>query len=223
MTIVLAIPTKDGLITASDGQITSGILRVTGKKIGKLNEKCLWGASGDVGLSQRIEESISGLSDKEKSLGVLRDDLSKIVRKCALDFLQLVGNRPISGDFLFAEYLESRRVLHISLDGTPEWIEERPFALGEEHGVMIASALFRKYQDLFPDKIDLEKGALLAFKVIEEVIDVVSYGVGPPIDIWKVSKAGIENLDQSRIAALEDVSKLLRDKEIQAFLGVEAK
>jgi len=38
MTIILAIPTKDGLVIASDGQITSGIVRTSGKKIKKLND-----------------------------------------------------------------------------------------------------------------------------------------------------------------------------------------
>lgn len=47
MTIILAIPVKEGVLIASDGQITSGIVRTIGKKIKKLNDRCLWSASGE--------------------------------------------------------------------------------------------------------------------------------------------------------------------------------
>ena len=216
MTIILAIPTKDGLVIASDGQITSGIVRTSGKKIKKLNDHCLWSASGELALIQRVEENLAGFSTVAQPLTTLRDNLSAKTRECVLTFLNLVGGRPITGDFVFVEYSNKPSILHVTLDGTPEWIVDRPFVSGI--GDVFTYALLRKYQDLFPDKIDLQKGSLLAFKVIEEVIDVVSVGVGPPIDIWQLTANEIKNLDEAEITALEDASHGLREAELKLFL-----
>ena len=216
MTIILAIPTKDGLVIASDGQITSGIVRTSGKKIKKLNDHCLWSASGELALIQRVEENLAGFSTVAQPLTTLRDNLSAKTRECVLTFLNLVGGRPITGDFVFVEYSNKPKILHVALDGTPEWIVDRPFVSGI--GDVFTYALLRKYQDLFPDKIDLQKGSLLAFKVIEEVIHVVSVGVGPPIDIWQLMANKIKNLDEAEITALEDASHGLREAELKLFL-----
>jgi len=56
MTIILAIPAKDGLIIASDGQITSGGVRTAGRKIKGLNSRAIWAASGRDPAIQRVEE-----------------------------------------------------------------------------------------------------------------------------------------------------------------------
>ncbi|MBT9145655.1 MAG: hypothetical protein DDT42_01530 [candidate division WS2 bacterium] len=217
MTIILAFPVKDGLLIASDSQITSGIVRTTGKKIKKLNDQCLWSASGELALIQRVEEGLTALSTVNQPLSVLRDNLSKKIRECVVAFHTLVGGRPITGDFVFVEYTDKPNILHVTLDGTPEWIAGRPFVSGI--GDVFTYALLRKYQGLFPDKIDMQKGSLLAFKVIEEVIDVVSVGVGPPIDIWQLMTNGIKNLNESEITALEDASHGLREAELKLLLG----
>lgn len=217
MTIILSFPVKDGLLIASDSQITSGIVRTTGKKIKKLNDRCLWSASGELALIQRVEEGLTALSTANQDLSALRDNLSKKIRDCVVTFLNLVGGRPITGDFVFVEYSDKPNILHVTLDGTPEWIVGRPFVSGI--GDVFAYALLRKYQGLFPDKIDMQKGSLLAFKVIEEVIDVVSVGVGPPIDIWQLTSNEIKNLNEAEITAMEDTSHGFREAELELFLG----
>ncbi|MCL0101435.1 hypothetical protein M1N68_02295 [Peptococcaceae bacterium] len=93
MTIILAIAARNGVIIASDGQITLGPTRTTGKKIKKLNEKCLWGASGELALIQRIEEGFDALTNKNQPLLKLRDILSQSIRQKKIEFSQLVGNR----------------------------------------------------------------------------------------------------------------------------------
>ncbi len=215
MTIILAIPVKDGLLIASDGQITSGIVRTTGKKIKKLNDTCLWSASGELALIQRVEEGLGALTTANQSLAALRDVLATKVRECVVAFHHLLGGRPITGDFVFVEYSDSARILHVTLDGTPEWIIDRPFVSGI--GDVFAYALLRKYQSLFPGGIDTRKGTLLAFKVIGEVIEVVSVGVGPPIDIWELTKQGVRNSDEAEISALQDACQGLRAAELKLF------
>lgn len=216
MTIILAIPATDGLVLASDGQITSGGVRATGKKIKRLNENCLWGASGRDALTQRVEEQISGLSDNTGPLQSLRDVLSGIIRKCAIDLYQL-DQQPPEEDFIFGEFLKNTpRILHITVIGTPEWIKTGAYGVGV--GRPFVHALLQKYQFLIPDRIDVQKGAVLAFKVIEEAIDVGGQGLGRPIDIWQITKEGVKNLDDKKTAALEDLSRGLREAELNALL-----
>jgi proteasome beta subunit len=117
------------------------------------------------------------------------------------------------GDFVFVEHRDKPRILHITSYGTPEWID-RPFALGS--GAMFAYALLQKYRAV---PLTLEQATLLAFKVIEEAIEVGAYGLGPPIEIWHVLQNSLERLDEAKLAAVKDTTSQIRDREIQLLLG----
>lgn len=58
MTLIVVIPAVDGLLMGSDTQITTGMVRTTGPKIRQLNDHCIWSASGELALIQRVEEMI---------------------------------------------------------------------------------------------------------------------------------------------------------------------
>jgi len=225
MTLILAIPAKDGVVMASDGQVTLGGVRWSEKKIKHLNKHCLWSAAGELALIQRVEEFIQQLPNKDQLLSNLRDTLSDIVRQAVTIILQkdfrtqfiqppnpelLLQLHP--GDFMFVEWRETSRILHLLSNGTNEWINN-PFASGT--GGLFAYALLQKYQG---HTYDLQKATLLAYKVLEESIEVGSWGLGFPIDIWQISEQGIKNLSEDEIAALADASRSLREAEIQSFL-----
>jgi len=189
MTLILAIPCTDGILVASDGQVTAGMVRSSGQKIFKLNDNCLWGASGEIALIQRVRERLQGVNNAP--LSQLRDQIAQIVQECITELLRLdfrtqfCQKDPNSllqlhpGDFVFIEGSPQPRILHVIANGTPEWITDRAFATGS--GDLFAYALLQKYQGR---PIELEKGAVLAYKVIEEAIAVGAYGLGPPIDLW---------------------------------------
>lgn len=219
MTIILAVPAKSGVVLASDGQITySDGIRTTGKKIFQLNRKCLWAAAGRAALIQRAQEQFNPYCNGEKTLQELRDGLARDIKKCINDLQQLDQQPPQEG-FVFVEYTDKPRILQITVAGTPEWITTGPFAIGI--GRMFAHALLQKYTRLFPDKIDVPKASLLAFKIIEEAIQVGAYGIGPPIDIWQITTNNVKNLTEEEILALGDLSSGLRETEIKLLLGEE--
>jgi len=225
MTLILVLPTRDGIVMASDGQVTAGMVRTTGQKILRLNDRCLWAASGELALIQRVEERLKTLSP-DASLQQLRDQICGIVKQCVTELVLLdfrtdfLPRQPSvllelhPGDFVFAECLQSPAVLHVLVNGTPEWITNRPFSSGS--GEMFAYALLQKYQGF---DLNMEQGALLAYKVLEEAIAVGAYGLGPPIDVWKISNSGVKQLNGSEKAALEDASRALREGEIQLLMG----
>lgn len=221
MTLILAIPCKEGIVFASDGQLTSGEVRTSGHKIFKLNQGCAWGGSGEVALIQRVQEAIGTAN---QPLDQLRDHLANTIKECVTALLTLDFRTPFfqsnpeallwlhPGDFVFVEYGAQHRILHITSNGTPEW-RDRPFAIGS--GAVFAYALLQKYRDV---QLSVEQASLLAFKVIEEAIDVGAYGLGPPIEVWQVLPGELKKLDESTIAALKDAAGQLRDSEIQLLL-----
>lgn len=222
MTLILAIPAAEGIVLASDGQVTSGEVRASGHKIFRLNQHCAWGGSGEVAFVQRVQE---GIGTADQPLEQLRDHLASTIKQCVTGLLNLDFRTPFfqgnpaallslhPGDFVFVEYRQQPRILHITSYGTPEWIE-RPFATGS--GAVFAYALLRKYQDV---QVNVEQASLLAFKVVEEAIEVGAYGLGPPIEVWQVLPSDVRPLDESKIAALNDAAGQLRESEIQLLFG----
>jgi proteasome beta subunit len=225
MTLILVVPASDGIVMGSDGQITFGAVRSTGQKIYHLNDRCLWAASGELSLIQRVEERMKSLPSNAPLLQ-LRDGISQIVRQCATELLQLDFRtnflpqdpnlllRLHPGDFVFAEMSPQRAILHVLVYGTPEWITNRPFATGS--GDMFAYALLQKYQGV---TMNLKQASLLAYKVLDEAIAVGAYGLGYPIDIWHITMNGIRQLSSEEMAALADSAREVREMEVRLITG----
>lgn len=221
MTLIVAIPVKDGVIFGSDTQVTTGPVRASATKILRLNDHVIWGASGELALIQRVAESLEGFPNRGQPLTTVRDMLAQFVQKAVQELLNLdfrtqfnrIPNDLLDlhpGDFLFVECRDKPRILHILQNGTPEWIEGRFAATG--NGDLFAHALLQKYAGV---KLIRKHAKLLAYKVIEEAIQVGAYGLGPPIDIWTVTPDGVEQVTNQEIAALEDAAHLLRDREVE--------
>ena len=226
MTLILAIPAgDDGVVLASDSQVTSGSIRAFGeKKIFHLNKFCAWAGAGEVALIQRVPEMITSISS-DQPLNSLRDLLANAIKQCVNTLVQLDFRAPYyqgnseallllhPGNFVFVESRSNPTILHISSNGTPEWIH-RPYAIGS--GDLFAYALLHKYQRV---ELNMNQATMLAFKVIEETIEVGAYGLGPPIHLWQITSERITILDEKKLAALADMVESLRDGEIQLLLG----
>ncbi len=109
-------------------------------------------------------------------------------------------------------------ILHITVDGVPEWVNQAPFATGS--GDLFAYALLRKYQG---KSLNLKRASVLAYKVMEEAIAVDAYGLGPPIDLWQISQMAVNNLVDTEISGLAEAARTLRDAEIQLLLEEAAR
>jgi len=215
MTLILGIPVKEGIVVASDSQVTVGEVKARAKKIKKLNENCIWAAAGDFRLFERVEERIATIPEKEKPLQDLWPILCEIVPKCVEELVSpSQGSEPCQAIFVFAEYRENPRILFIRENGKTQWQANMPFAIG--NGYLFAYALLHKYQDLIVEKIDSKIAEVLAYKIIAETIEVVSVGIGPPIDVWQLPPA--KNLSKEELTGLEDTYSGLREAEIEMFL-----
>ena len=229
MTLIVAIPARDGIIFGSDSQVTTGAVRATSEKIFKLNGNAVWGASGELALIQRIQESLEAFPNRTQPLTGIRDNLAGLVKDginalLQLDFrTQFFTSKPDAlldlhpADFLFVEYRDRARVLHITADGTPEWVDGRFAATG--NGDLFAHALMQKYTGV---PLTCDQAKLVTYKVLEEAIAVGSYGLGPPINIWQLSAAGAVRASAEEILALEDNAEVLRKLEIQLVTREQA-
>lgn len=171
MTIILAIPANNGIVLASDEQVTyaNGIW-ATGKKILPLGESCVWVASGRGALIQRVQERLKKECQVTQTLEEMRDRIARLVRGCVQELFQL-DQQPSQDSFVFVAYSSKKlRILQVAVMGTPEWVTTGPFALGI--GRQFAHAILQPYTALIPDPIDVAKAALLAYKVIEEAIQL---------------------------------------------------
>jgi len=225
MTLILAITASDGIVMASDGQITIGEVRTPGKKIYRLNDRSVWAAAGELALIQRVQERI-GTLPADLALANMRDQIGHMIKQCVTElvqldfrtqFLPLDQDRLLQlhfADFIFAEFPKKTEILHVSVQGSPEWIQDRPFAAGS--GDLFAYALLQKYQG---QNLDLKRAAILAYKVIEETIEVGAYGLGPPIDVWQITLEGVKNLSEAETASLAEAAHALREKEIQLLIS----
>jgi 20S proteasome alpha/beta subunit len=223
MTLIIAIPAKEAVIFDSDSQVTYGEVRTTGAtKIRALNDRALWGASGELAIIQRVDEALSRHSQLNQPLPEIRDLLTTIVKTevetlIKLDFrTQFLAADPNAllqlhpADFLFVEHRDSPRILHVLHNGTPEWIDG--FA-ATGRGELFAHALLSKYAELLPLEPDIAK--LLCYKTIEEAIQVGAYGLGAPIHIWEASPQGVNQQSEERIASLIDSAGVLRQREVE--------
>ena len=216
MTLIIAVPAQDGVVFGSDSQVTTGAVRATSTKIFRLNEHALWGGAGEVALIQRMSEFVDDFPKKDQPLTSIRDALSMAVKEqlqtlLTMDFRtqfvkthdEYLALHPV--DFLFVEFKEKPRILHILSNGTPEWIEDRFAATG--NGDLFAHALLQKYAGT---RLTCENAKLLAFKVIEEAIQIGAYGLGPPVTIWTATQDGAKQISEAELAALEDSARALR-------------
>jgi proteasome beta subunit len=224
MTLILGLAAVDGIVLASDGQVTTGDVRSPGKKIFPLSDKILWASAGELSLIQRLQERLPILP-LDSPLTNLRDQIGELIKNCILEllhmdfrsnFLDLEQDRLIQlhpADFIFAEFTKMPELLHMSIVGSPEWMGERPFVAG--NGDLFAYALLRKYQK---QHLKLEQTTLLAYKVLEETIEVGAYGIGGTIDLWQISAAGMKNLNAAELKTLAGKAQRLRKLEIALLL-----
>lgn len=229
MTLIIAMPCQDGVVLASDGQETRGQVRTSTRKIKRWGTNCIWAGAGSLSLIQRVEEQIATLPPAP--LVDIRDLVARVITNSVRQLLELDFRTPFfrenpeilqslcPGDFVFVQAQPEPKILHIPSVGTPEWIMDSAIASGS--GSLFAYALLGKYwnNDNFRTRVTTAEGSVLAYKVIEEAIEVGSYGLGPPIDIWVVKDGNIRCLsDTGGLAAIADTVKSIRDTEIELLL-----
>jgi 20S proteasome alpha/beta subunit len=237
MTLIIALACKDGIVMASDGQVTAssagGPIRIPGQKIYQVTDNVLFGASGSLGVIQRAYQVVKSLESvlnndwgsMEVREGVRRS-LFEIYKNELDRHREFYKGTPYEdirhappADILLCKYREGidgtveRRIWHIAMDCSDEFLDELGYGC-TGIGDVFAHTLLRRY----PVKdLDVERGKLIAYRVLKEAMEVGAYGLGEPIDIWVISKQGVRRLKRGELEALEDTYSAWRRVEMEIF------
>jgi len=235
MTLIIALACKNGIVMASDGQATGGSaggpIKMPIQKIYSINNHVLFGASGSVGVIQKSRLIISSLSqelDKEWDFDLMervRDSLFRVYKN-EIDrhrkFYQGtpqedIQNAPIA-DVLLCNFIkkghnEQKIIWHIAPDCSDEMLDEIGYGCSGS-GDVFAHTLLKNYS---VKDLDVEKGKIVAYRVIKEAIEIGAYGLGEPIDIWTITEKGCKRLTKEELMALDDAYNSWKEIEREIF------
>jgi len=247
MTLIVALKCKNGVILASDGQATGfssgGPIKQKCRKVFELPGKVLIAASGTVGVIQRCRESIAMYSQDISNYGlnhIIEERIGEKVEYVALQdkIKYLVGYINIGekerhkafygdekgaplADIIIVFYDRSQhkfRIWHVAPDGGDELLDELGYGcsgIGDTFG-------YAFLKNFYSEDLDVKIGALVAYRVIKEAIEIGAYGLGEPIDIWLMEIGGegnikIKQFSPEELSALSDTCSMWVEAEREVF------
>lgn len=236
MTLIIALACKDGIVMASDGQATGGSaggpIRRPIRKIFKINNNVLFGASGSVGIIQKSRDVILTLSEElEKPwdftlMERVREELFRVYKR-EIDRHRAfyegtpredIRNAPMA-DVLLCKYQlmpddQSQKIIwHVTPDCSDERLDEIGYGC-TGNGDIFAHTLLKNYN--IPE-LGVEEGKIVAYRVIREAIEIGAYGLGWPIDIWTITKEEAKEVTLEELMALNDTYNIWKEAEREIF------
>jgi proteasome beta subunit len=199
MTLILALACADGIVMASDGQATFSTtgqpVKQPMQKIHSLASCVLWAGAGDVGLLQKIGYALEPVDADKLALPIreLRPVLFNTVRPAMVEAVQAfipVGPNPQPplADLLFCGYCgHDPWILEISRTASDVQHEETGFAAIGSADIFPYFALTSLAHYGVRERSTVE-GQLIAYRVLDDAINTVAYGIGPPIQISIVDR-----------------------------------
>jgi len=229
MTLIIALKCKDGIVMASDGQATGfstgGPIRQKIQKIFKLTDNILFGASGSVGTVQKSKEIFERFAQQLNNKFDL--DIRDQIRQSLFQIMKNEFDRhkafhgksegaPLA-DILICIKLKNGncKIWHITPDCAEEFLDELGYGCSGI-GDTFAYTLLKNY---YSPEMDIERGKLVAYRVIKEAIEIGAFGLGEPIDIWTLNKetGEIKELAKEEIMALDDALLTWKETEREVF------
>ncbi len=169
----------------------------------------LYGGSGDVGLLQKINESLAGFRP-QGNLKRIRQELKRLVvpeladsRSLHVPYPQRGFNEPPPAILLIAGMADNRPwILEIERDGRDTaYNEDFGYFAAIGSGKPLAQIAFRPHRGATRD---LRAGKVLAYRILDDAIDLAAAGLAPPIRLYTLDLAGtvteVNEAEQLRIA-----------------------
>jgi 20S proteasome alpha/beta subunit len=228
MSLLVALKGKDGVVFASDSQVTRNsfggpVKHEKQKKIFKIGKQSLFGATGTISLIQKSFEAVK-LFRKDFERG-MDEELTNKVTKALLPILKNAnemyrayhgtneGAPSIAITICAKDKSGNLRILNIGKDCNDEFVDTIGYVC--TGGADILGYAFLKNYDL--TTFGVEKCALLAYRVVKDAISVSAFGLSEPIDVWIVRKGAIRRLSNADIDKLKILYLRLKNKESKIF------
>jgi 20S proteasome alpha/beta subunit len=194
MTLVLAIRCRDGVVLASDGQVTTDAAgqptKQPARKLFDMGGAIAWGAAGSLGLQQTLGNRLAALDGALRDPPALRDALAGAVipiqQQALHDYVPQPGSDPPDLSCIFC-WCQQRRpwILSIPRTGSDHQFHPRYSAIGS--GDIFADFAMASVAHLEPAALGLEHAKMVAYKAIADAIEVAAVYVGPPIQMYVIT------------------------------------
>jgi ATP-dependent protease HslVU (ClpYQ) peptidase subunit len=224
MTLVLAMGCTDGIVIAADSMMadetnikspTEKINRIPGLPI-------LYGQAGDVGLQQKMDEALASVAPgttlkairrniKRQTAAVFQESSETWVRYPRPPF-----HEPPEDVLLFAGILGRKPwIMQIETDNRDTAVgDEMAYFAAIGSGKPMAQALFRAH---LRTERTLKLGKIFAYRIIDDAIDLMAFGLGPPISIYTMALDGtVQRVDDAEQRRLLDTCEVWRQLERDA-------
>jgi len=222
----------DGVVLGADSQSTDmsgGNLvfstRKTVQKLKRLSDHIAWGATGNVGLTQRFEHSCRDLDPAtlEQPIEDLRDTLAskqRALQRAAVD--EVNAGVPSTGLVtvapLFAGFTGGQPWILEVTAGGEDTVYDDYYAVGSGGPFAQAAMVSVAHHDVRNRNLDEAKA--IALRAIDGCIQTSAFGLGHPISICTVTAEGVQVLSQADIRGVEDSVNAWKAAEKDALGGL---
>lgn len=229
MTVVLAMRCEDGLVLATDSQITdSGRgMSYPAQKLHAMGDHAAWGGSGARGVLTELEEGF------EKSSGVILDapDIDRALQEFVVpvlrhhydNFIEHVPGEESAGTpsayVLATGYAKGEPfIIEINPNGMVGRYEDIGFhavgsgaPMAQQAGALLAH--FRMTER------SVEHGVVAAVRVLD-ALRTTSPSVGGPVDVCRITPEGTHYLDEEEVARAREHVERWTDRERTVLDGL---
>lgn len=195
MTLVLALHCRGAVILASDGQATSDAAgqptREPARKLFDLEGGIAWGAAGSVGLQQTLAAVLPSGGLAQLGAEELRQRLTALVlpiqQRAVAEYVHHPGGEPPELACLFCWCdADGPTILSVPRSGSDHQFHTRYAAVGS--GDIFAAFALRTVVHLDTPELEVEQAKMVAYKAVSDAIDVAAVYLGPPIQMYVVTR-----------------------------------
>lgn len=213
MTVVLALRCANGVVMASDSQITDGArgLSYPAQKLHPLGSHAAWGGSGSRAVLYDVEQIFNAEADavvEAPDIGhALQDRLLPVFKHHYANFIQDVPGQKSAGTpatYVLAAGYSGDVPFIVDLDpnGLIGHYEEIGFqAVGS--GAPMAQQAHALLGHFRMTERDVEYGVVAALRVLD-ALDATSPSVGAPMDICRISPDGARHFSPDEVEGVRN-------------------
>lgn len=221
MTLIVGIRCDDGVVIGADSAATD--LQIGIKQPVQKIKQCkdcsiLYACSGDVGLMQKINELLEANCIHKvtirKTIQEIKKHVIPIQKQAIVDHVPYPTQQyhaPPSLALLFTGVISSKPwIVEIEPNGNDTFYGDE---LGNFHAIgsggAFAQAVFRPYLSITRD---LNLGKTLAYRIIDDAIELSAMGLSHPIHIHTISShdGSIQEIDDDEKYAISDTCDIWR-------------
>lgn len=206
MTLVLAIRCREGVVLASDGQMTADTAgqptKTAARKLWDIGGRVAWGAAGSEGLQQTLRAELANLNGQLREPEALRERLASIViplqQRALAHYVPQPGSEPPDLACIFCWCDRAgQHILELPPTGGDHQFHERYCAIGS--GDIFARFAMASIAHLDTGELSLEQAKMVAYKAISDAIQVAAVFLGPPIQLYVVSDGRAEPVAREEV------------------------